>query len=77
MSKFFSLNLRDLGNGLLLAVIALVLGGAYTIISTDDSGYGTAAEWAQLFKSVVLLTISYLTKNLITNSDGKVGASEK
>lgn len=75
MSKFFNLNLADFGKGLLLAVIAVVLNGAYTLIA--DGGYGTAAEWSELLHTAVVTILAYLTKNLLTNSDGEIGSENK
>lgn len=75
-SGFFKLNGTDFVNGLFLAVITVVLGGAYTIISAD-TGYGSGADWANLLHSTVLVVLSYLTKNLLTNSSGELLSSEK
>lgn len=68
MNKLFSINFSDLAKGILLAVIAVVLQGAYTIIG--DGGYGTAAEWAELLHTAVVTVLAYLTKNFLTGEGG-------
>ncbi len=74
MSNLFSINWSDFGKGLLLAVIAVILQGAYTIIG--DGGYGTGAEWAELLHTGVVTILAYLTKNLLTGSGGKLFSND-
>jgi hypothetical protein len=65
-SKLFTLDWRDLANGLLIAFLAALLDG---IIKILDSG--AVFEWPTL-KPVLIAGISaalsYLLKNLLTNS---------
>lgn len=68
-SKLFTLDGKDLLKGLILAVITAILTGIYQIVQTN-----AALDWAT-FKPIatatVLAVISYLIKNLATNSNGQ------
>ncbi len=67
-SKFLRLNRRDFIRGLIVTVICTFITGAYQIITS-----GFEFNWITL-KPVVIAAIgagvSYLTKNLLTNSKG-------
>jgi len=68
MSKFLTLNIKDLLKGVIVASLTAILGGLYAIIQTgafptiaDRKAMGMAALWAWL---------AYLLKNLFTNQEG-------
>lgn len=67
-SKFLRLNRRDFTRGLIVTVICTFITGAYQLIAS-----GFEFNWVTL-KPVVIAAIgagvSYLTKNLLTNSKG-------
>ncbi|TAL64256.1 MAG: hypothetical protein EPN88_11190 [Bacteroidetes bacterium] len=67
-SKFFSLNSRDFIKGLIVVVICTFLTGVYQLVAN-----GGTVNWLTV-KPVVIAAfgaaVSYLTKNLLTNSDG-------
>jgi uncharacterized membrane protein len=67
-SKFFKLNSRDFTKGLIVAVICTFITGFYQLIAN-----GFVVNWITL-KPVVIAAVgagvSYLTKNLLTNSNG-------
>jgi hypothetical protein len=67
-SKFLRLNTRDFIKGLIVAVICTLITGIYELISN-----GGAVNWLTV-KPVIIAgvgsAISYLTKNLLTNSKG-------
>ncbi len=69
-SKLFTLDYRDIHNGLLIAFLAALLDG---IIKILDSG--AVFEWSTL-KPVLIAGISaalsYLLKNLLTNSHNQL-----
>src|SRR4030042_329260 len=74
-SNFLNLNLKDLLKGALVSVITALLTGLYELITA-----GGDLAWVNL--QPVLLTslaalISYLLKNLFTNSDDKMLTREK
>lgn len=63
-SKFLQLNLADLGKGLLMAVLAVVVSGAYAVIAAEPGSYGTGEQWSIVLHSGVVSGIAYLIKNL-------------
>lgn len=66
MSEFLNLNGKDLFKGLIVAVIMAVLGSLQTIIA--DGSFPTADEWITIGKMAGSAIVSYLLKNLFTNS---------
>lgn len=68
-SKYLNLNSRDFIKGLIVAVICTFLTGFYQLIAN-----GGTVNWLTV-KPVVIAAfgaaISYLTKNLLTNSKGE------
>ncbi len=74
-SKFLRLNRRDFIRGLIVTVICALITGIYHVIAG-----GFILDWITL-KPVVIAAlgagISYLTKNLLTNSNGKFMAFEE
>lgn len=73
-SDFLSLNWRDLGKGLIVAVISAVLTYAWTAM---EAGGLTAIDWKVVGSTAVISAIGYLMKNLITNSEGEVAKTEE
>lgn len=65
-SKFLSLNLADLGKGLLVAVLTVVLTGASSLIGAVPGEYGTGSEWGLVLHSGVVAGLAYLVKNLFS-----------
>ncbi|MDQ1297158.1 MAG: hypothetical protein QG611_1137 [Bacteroidota bacterium] len=67
-SNFLRLNSRDFFKGLIVVVICTLITGIYQLIAS-----GFELNWITL-KPVVIAAvgsgISYLTKNLLTNSNG-------
>jgi len=74
-SAFLKLNLRDFLKGLILAFITAIITGIYELLQT-----GAALDWVTL-KPVLMVSIaaalSYLIKNLFTNTDGQILTAEK
>lgn len=66
MSDFLNLNGKDLVKGLIVAAITAVLGSLQTILA--QGAMPTADEWATIAKMAAASIISYLVKNLFTNS---------
>lgn len=73
-SDFFSLNWRDFGKGLFLAVLTAVLTYIWGVIQTEDF---TAIDWKVVGSTALVTVVSYLLKNLVTNSEGEVLTKEK
>ncbi len=73
-SKFLRLDRRDFIKGLTVTIICTFITGAYQLIAE-----GGVINWVTL-KPVVIAAIgagvSYLTKNLLTNSQGEMFTTE-
>lgn len=65
-STFLTLNVRDLVNGLIVTVLAAVL----TIVQTTVEAGSLNFDWQLIAKAGLTAAISYLIKNLLTNSSG-------
>ena len=74
-SEFLKLNWVDLGKGLLIAFFSALITGLYELLQT-----GAVLDWLTI-KPVLLVAVaamlSYLIKNLFTNSEGKVFKLER
>jgi uncharacterized membrane protein len=74
-SKFLKLNSRDFINGLIVAMFCTFITGFYQLIANDG-----VINWLTI-KPVVIAAIgsgvSYLTKNLLTNSKGQFMKGER
>ena len=68
-SKIFSINIRDVGKALLIAVASAVLQFVYQLLK--DKGFDlTIADFYQVLNVAVMAALAYLSKNFLTNSDG-------
>jgi len=68
-SNFLSLNSRDFLKGLIVIVICTFVTGFYQLVAN-----GGVVNWITLKPVVIAVlgaAVSYLTKNLLTNSDGE------
>jgi hypothetical protein len=74
-SKYLRLNSRDFVKGLIVVIFCTFLTGFYQLIAN-----GGTINWITM-KPVIIAAIgsgiSYLTKNLLTNSKGQFMRSEK
>jgi hypothetical protein len=66
MSKFFSLNSNDFIKGLVVAVLSAVITLLYSTIQTGT----LTIDWKQIGIVALTSALAYITKNLVTNSDG-------
>ena len=73
-SPFGKLNLRDLLNGLVVAFLTASLTGLITIL--DSGVLPTLEQLKSAGLAGLVASLAYLLKNLVTNSEGKVGAGE-
>ena len=75
-SKFFNLNWADLGKGLLIAFLTALLGGILELLQA-----GTLPTTWVAFQPILELSlaaaVSYLLKNLFTNSEGQLARGER
>ena len=74
MSEFMKLNAQDFIRGIIVAALVAVLGSLQTIL---EAGHlPTGAEWITIGKMAGAAIISYLIKNLFTNSQGEIAKPE-
>jgi len=66
MSEMFSLQTRDFIKGLIVFVIGAVLAALYQMLQN-----GFAVDYNQIIQIAILSGLSYLLKNLFSNSEGK------
>lgn len=70
-SKMFSLDLKDVAKGCVVAVLAVVLGAIQQAVSAHGIDVGSY-DWASIGKLAAGAAGSYLLKNLLSDEDGKV-----
>lgn len=75
MSNFFSLNWSDLGKAALMVVITTILSAVLPAVSAGEFPTGLALLAA--LKAGVTGGLAYAIKNLLTNSNGSFGSTEK
>ena len=68
-SKFLSLATNDFVKGLIVSIIAAVLGYAYQVYQSNSF---TALNWHDIVKIAIGGGLAYLSKNFITNSNGYI-----
>jgi hypothetical protein len=75
MSGFFKLNLQDAFKGFIVAALAVIVAGVGTII--DSNALPTLAQLQAIGIAGLIAGVSYLFKNLFTNSDGQIAKTEQ
>jgi len=72
-SPFLNIDLKDLGKGLILAVLTSVLTIVYNTVEAGNLTF----DWKLILTTGITTGLSYLLKNLLTNSQGETFKSEK
>jgi len=70
MSNFLRLNAEDFLKGLAVTILSAVITFLYQIVNSQGL---MGIDWMELVKVAILATLGYLSKNLLTNSDGQIG----
>lgn len=70
-SKFLRLNLKDLSKGLVVAVLAVVLGSIQQMVTAHGLDFASY-DWVSILDVAWKATGIYLAKNLLSDQDGKV-----
>lgn len=73
ISKFLTLNQKDFIKGLLLSVLTAVV----TIVYNSVQAGSLTFDWKSIGVTALTTALSYLLKNLLTNSQGEILKSEK
>lgn len=69
-SGFLKLNLQDLAKGLFIAVLGVVLGAIQQGLTAHGIDFASY-DWQSVFNIALSAAGLYLSKNLLSNSDGK------
>jgi len=72
-SDFLRLNWADFGKGLLISVITAV----FTVIYTTVQAGSLTFDWRSIGTTALLAALAYISKNLFTNSENKLGKSKQ
>jgi hypothetical protein len=72
-SSFLNINLKDLGKGLIVAVLTSVLTIVYNTVESGNLTF----DWKLIATTAITTGIGYLLKNLLTNSQGETFKAEK
>jgi hypothetical protein len=72
LSNFLSLNKRDFIKGLFMAVGGAAIGLIYSTIQAGSLTF----DWPTIGKAALTAAISYLMKNLFTNSQDQLGKKD-
>ena len=75
MSEFLKLNGKDLFKGMIVAALAIITSSLSVIL--DAGALPTVAEWLQIAKVAGTAAVSYLLKNLFTNSNDEILKADK
>lgn len=68
-SKPFSINVRDVGKGVLLAVLVAVLGGVQQALAGHGFDF-TSWNWGQITDLAATAFVGYLGKQFVSDSQG-------
>ena len=72
-SSFFSLGWSDLGKGLIM----VVLGAVFGVIQGSINAGSFAFNWTDIWHASLAAGITYLAKNILTNSSDQFATPEK
>lgn len=70
-SDMFTLNWTDLGKGLVVAILTVILGALQQAITGHGINFASY-DWGGMLNIAVSAGVAYLAKNFISDSDGKV-----
>jgi hypothetical protein len=74
-SGLFKLNLSDFLKGALVAILTAVIGALYALVQSGTFPT-TFAELQPVLVAAVTAFLAYISKNLVTNSQGEVATPE-
>jgi hypothetical protein len=72
-SSFLNIDLKDLGKGLIVAVLTSVLTIVYNTVEAGSLTF----DWKLITTTAITTGLGYLLKNLLTNSQGETFKAEK
>lgn len=71
-SELFKLNLTDLAKGLIVAVLAAVVTAFGHALNAPGFDFATF-DWSTLMSVAVSAALAYLSKNFLSDQNGKFG----
>ena len=71
-SKIFTLDWRDLGKGLLMAVLGAIFGIVLPSLQAGSFEF----DWKKIGASALVAALTYLSKNFLTNSKDEFAKGE-
>lgn len=71
-SQFFKWNLSDWWKGLILAAITVPIGIIYDTVNAGSLAF----DYMTILKMAIVGILAYLSKNLLSNSEGKFAKTE-
>lgn len=71
MSALFKLNEKDLIRGLIMAVMTAIFGSLIQLIQNGSNI--SVTDMQEVARAVIIVVLAYLSKNLATSEDGKLG----
>lgn len=72
-----AVNQKTIITGFLWSVVGAFLTGVYTAVTAVPPHFPVGDEWKTMAMGAVAAGITYLFKNLLTNSEGKIGREPK
>lgn len=75
-SKLFSLQLNDVEKAMIMAVLTPVAGYIGQCLQAGATGGSFAISWSMVWHFALTGFVGYLTKNFLTNSQGKFLSAE-
>lgn len=70
-SELFTLNVKDLTRGLVVAVLGGVFAALSQVLNVPGFDFATF-QWAEIGRIAIISAIGYLAKNLLSDESGKV-----
>lgn len=71
LSQLFSLNTSDVTKGIALAVITAILGALQQMLTAHGFDFASY-NWSLILQLALTAGVGYLTKNFLSDSQGKV-----
>ena len=76
-APLFSLNLKDISKGFILAIMSALVTGLYTCLNAVPPSFPlTWAAWQPMVMVAIAAGISYIMKNFFTNSSDQFATKE-
>ena len=75
LNGIFTLQMRDVVKGLIVAVLATVFAWLMQIFNAEDFSFATI-NWGELGRVTVAAAVAYIAKNFLSDNHGRVLGTE-